>query len=378
MGQRNTSQVPAHVLDFLSRPESYPEQPTRVEIIETHMSWVFLLDRHVYKLKKPVQRPFLDFRSLAARKRFCLEEVRLNRRLAPDVYLGIVPLTGTDGGLVLGGGGPVRDWLVCMRRLPAERMLDRMIASGEPSSAELYRVSRLLISFYRSAPRRRLAPEWFILRLRREVALNRLDLIDPRRSPSPGLARSLCACHLRFVDLHLPLLHKRAARICEAHGDLRPEHLCLEPQPIAIDRLEFEPTFRLLDPVDELSYLAMECERLGSERVGTKLLDGYMTSLGDHVPEPLIAFYKGVRACQRARLAVLHLHEDSPSTAREHWLRRASAYLNLAARHVGAASSIITVAPPLAGEGRSGVGRLAQVARSRISAPADLPKTSVS
>jgi aminoglycoside phosphotransferase family enzyme len=243
-----------------------------------------------------------------------------------------------------------------MRRLPAERMLDRVIESGEPSSAELYRVSRLLISFYRSVPRRRLAPESFILRLRREVALNRLDLINPRRSPSPGLARSLCACHLRFIDLHLPLLRKRAARICEAHGDLRPEHLCLEPQPIAIDRLEFEPAFRLLDPVDELSYLAMECERLGSERVGTRLLDDYMAGLGDRVPEPLIAFYKGVRACQRARLAVLHLHGNSRAAIREHWLGRALAYLNLAARYVGAVSSIRAFSARSNGEPRCGAG----------------------
>ena len=335
-----TGEVPASVLAFLSQPDSYAEGPGRVEVIETHMSWVFLLDRHVYKLKKPVLRPFLDFRSVAARRRFCLEEVRINRKLAGDVYLGAVPLTKSDGQLGLAGDGGVIDWLVHMRRLPADRMLDRVISTGGPSDAELDRLSHLLVGFYRTALRRRVAPEAYVLRLRREIALNRLDLTDPNRSPLPGLARQLSASQLRFIVRHLPLLRKRAWRISEVHGDLRPEHLCLEPRPVAIDRLEFEPRFRLLDPVDELCYLAMECERLGNPRVGSRLLRTYAAGVGDCVPKPLIAFYKGLRACQRARLAVLHISATSPVAMRARWLDRASEYLALAAQYVGAVSQV--------------------------------------
>ena len=335
-------QVPTSVLGFLSQPESYPERPSGVQKIETHMSWVFLLNRHVYKLKKPVLRPFLDFRSLAARRRFCQEEVRLNRKLAPDVYLGAVPLTESDDQLAVNGGGKVIDWLVRMRRLPADRMLDRVILAGGPSHAELDRLNHLLVGFYRAAPRRRLAPEAYVARLRQEIALNRLDLIDPSRSPLTGLARFVSTMHLQFIALHLSLLRERAARISEVHGDLRPEHLCLEPKPVAIDRLEFKPMFRYLDPVDELCYLAMECERLGAERLGSRLLHEYSTGLGDRVPESLIAFYKGLRACQRARLAVLHLNAGSSAVIRARWIGRASEYLGLAARYGG---SVLTPHP---------------------------------
>ncbi len=117
---------------FLSRPGSYPEPTARVDTIETHMSWVFLTDRQAWKLKKPVRTTWLDFTTAAARRRNCEAELRLNRRLATDVYLEIVPLALDDGGrLRLGDGGGVIDWLVRMRRLPAARMLDRLIARGE-------------------------------------------------------------------------------------------------------------------------------------------------------------------------------------------------------------------------------------------------------
>ena len=115
----------------LSRPESYPEETAAVEVVQTHMSCVFLTDRHAWKLKKPVRHDFLDFSTLEARRADCEEELRLNRRLARDVYLEIVPLTFTsDGALRLGGDGEVMEWLVKMRRLPAQLMLDHAIRHG--------------------------------------------------------------------------------------------------------------------------------------------------------------------------------------------------------------------------------------------------------
>ena len=113
---------------FLRQPQTYPEKPARVETIETHMSWVFLTPQHAFKLKKPVRYDYLDFSTLAARRKSCEEERRLNRRLAPGVYLDVIPLVlGSDGAMHLGGPGEILDWLVMMRRLPAPRMLDSLI-----------------------------------------------------------------------------------------------------------------------------------------------------------------------------------------------------------------------------------------------------------
>src|SRR4030066_84923 len=113
---------------FLRHPQTYPEKPSRIETIETHMSWVFLTPQHAFKLKKPVRYDYLDFSTVAARKKNCEEERRLNQRPAPGVYLNVIPLTlGSDGAMRLGEPGEILDWLVMMRRLPALQMLDRLI-----------------------------------------------------------------------------------------------------------------------------------------------------------------------------------------------------------------------------------------------------------
>ena len=124
---------------FLASPLAYVERPTQVETIETHYSWVFLTDRYVYKLKKPLRGTGFDFSTIEARRRNAETEVRLNRRLAPDVYLGVVPLILKAGGnLSIGGKGAITDWLVEMVRLPAERMLDRCLARGDWHYAHIH------------------------------------------------------------------------------------------------------------------------------------------------------------------------------------------------------------------------------------------------
>ncbi len=126
---------PAELVEMLSDPRSYAERPSQVTVCETHISWVFLTDRHAYKLKKPVRFDFLDYGTVEARRRACDDEVRLNRRLARDVYLGVEPVTSdTAGKPRLGGRGAAIDWVVKMRRLRADRMLDQMIVSRTLSS----------------------------------------------------------------------------------------------------------------------------------------------------------------------------------------------------------------------------------------------------
>ncbi len=140
-------------VDFLRQPGSYPEGTSRVDVIETHMSFVFLLDRYVYKLKKPIRFKLLNLVTLEDRRRNCQAEVRLNRRLAPDVYIGVVPL-GRDerGAFRLGTEANITDWLVKMKRLPASSMLDAVIEAGTLRRDDVERLGRALAAFYRSAP----------------------------------------------------------------------------------------------------------------------------------------------------------------------------------------------------------------------------------
>jgi uncharacterized protein len=317
------------------------ERPAQVEAIETHMSWVFLTDRFAYKLKKPVCHPLSDLRSPEARRRNCLAEVRLNRRLAPDVYLGVRLLTFTEGStrLRLGGGGREVDWLVVMRRLPAALMLDRALRSGGPERADLDRVALRLARFYQGLVPEPVAPaarrRWYEHELRlcwRELGRSEFGLEAARIELLVGRLGD-------FLRAHPDMLAQRhrEGRIVEGHGDLRPEHVGLEREPVIIDCLEFSRRLRLVDPADELAFLALECAMLGQPGAGERLQRSYESLAGDRPPAQLIAWYGGGRALLRARLCAIHSLEPGARPASA-WLRQAERYLEVALAYADALS----------------------------------------
>ena len=319
---------------FLGSPGAYPDRPEAVEVIETHMSWVFLAGPLAYKLKKPVRYDFLDFSTTEARREDCEREIRLNRRLAGGVYRRIVPLTvRSDGALRLEGDGTIADWLVEMRRLPAHRMLDAALRAGTVSADDIRRVGRLLNRFYRRAPRVAVPAARYRKRFEDGIRANRDELSRAHYALDAGRIGRLHRAQQAFIARDGGLLERRArdGRIVDAHGDLRPEHVCLTPQPVIIDCLEFRREFRVLDPVDELAYLALECDRLGAPEVGDRLLRVHLDAAGDGVPDRLISFYKAFRACLRARIAIWHI-ADHEVRDMKRWQARARDYLRLAER----------------------------------------------
>jgi aminoglycoside phosphotransferase family enzyme len=319
---------------FLERPGSFPEPTTRVEAIETHMSWVFLTDEYAYKLKKPVRFKLLNLATLEDRRRNCETEVTWNRRLAPGVYLGVVPL-GLDenGRLALGSEREVVDWLVKMRRLPAESMLDRLIAAGKLERSELRRVAETLARFYQAAPRASLGEEDYRLRFVREVEEIVRELEE--LSPIPGARiHAVAAALLRFARDRADVLRSRVreGRVVEAHGDLRPEHVCVLREPVVIDCLEFDPELRLLDPADELSFLVMECELAGGPAfIEDELFAAYRARTSDRPPPSLVRFYETFRAFLRAKITIWHLKDRDVKDA-EKWISKTSRYVEAAER----------------------------------------------
>jgi len=312
---------------LLARPATHGSDVVSVETVETHMSLVFLAGPTVYKLKKPVVYPFLDFSTLAARERNCRDELRLNRRLAPDVYLGLSTITReADAGLALDGEGEVVDWLVRMRRLPAGRTLDRLIAQGTVTAAQVGAIGSVLARFYAGAERGRIDADEYVRQLRSEHAISRAVI----GGFEDGLATSLLAEVQGFLDEDDTLLRDRVAegRIVDGHGDLRPEHVWLETPPLVIDCLEFNERLRQVDPFDEITYLGLECARLGAGWIGPRLLQILSSALDDAVDPRLLRFYARYRACVRARLALAHLAEPSPREP-ERWQPLARAYLRL-------------------------------------------------
>ena len=319
----------------LSRPETYPDAPPRVEVIETHMSFVFLTPQHAYKLKKPARYPFLDFSTLELRRRYCDEELRLNQRLAAGVYLDVVALRrGPEGRLHIAAEGVAIEWLVKMARLPREHRLDERIRLGALPDHELIALAARLAGFYRSCGPEPIAAELYRSRLRAEIETDRTVLDAHAALLEPRVIETALAALADFVERRHALLDRRIdeRRIVEGHGDLRPEHVYLLAEPVVLDALEFNRALRIVDPADELAFLALECERLGAARVGPILFREYADRTGDAPPAPLIDFYKARRASLRARLCILHLPEiDGQRGAR--WVEAARRYLAMAAAY---------------------------------------------
>lgn len=322
-------------LAFLRQPASYPFPVSRVETVETHMSWVFLTERHAYKLKKPVNYGIPDFSTLEARHFFCDEEVRLNRRLAPAVYLASLSLSvDASGHLEIDGSGEAVDWLVAMRRLPAERMLDRAIRCGVASGKDMIRVANHLAAFYRTCLPVPVAPADYRGRFGRDIALCRETLAQPRFGLPTSDIDAAYDAQREALQRMAPLLDERVdgRHIVEGHGDLRAEHVCLEGNVAIIDCLEFSRQLRIADPLDELGFLALECERLNAPLLGDDLFRAYEAATGESGPAGLVHFYKSIRAGLRARLAIRHLDEEMFRCSPE-WGRRAMQYLELAVSH---------------------------------------------
>jgi aminoglycoside phosphotransferase family enzyme len=320
------------VVAFLRRPQTYPDQPRAVESIETHMSWVFLTERHAYKLKKPIRYDSLDFSTPELRRRDCEEEVRLNRRLARDVYLGVLTLNrNVRGALAIGGAGEPIDWLVWMRRLPADRMLDARIRCGGIEETEVRPAAFELAKFFAGAPPVAITAAEYLTRLARGVRSDRAELCRPELELPADRIASIADAQLAVLERRVELFAERvrSGRIVEGHGDLRPEHVCLLPQPAIIDCLEFARELRICDPADELAFLALECERLGAPAVGRWFLDVYREVTGDEPPPELLRFHRNYRALRRAVIAVWHL-ADPMYRDPDPWLALARRYLTLA------------------------------------------------
>ena len=330
---------------FLSRPEGYPAGTKSMTARETHMSWIFMTDSHVYKLKKPVKFPYLDFTRLERREAACRAELSLNRRLAPDVYLAVQPLIWTSKGFSLGDlgrhvlegaahvpKGEVVDWLVVMRRLDERNTLESGLRRGDVSSADVERLVRTLGNFYQNA--RRLSPtrQGHLSMWRKAVEYNRRILLEEHfRLPRADI-ETIVAAQRGFLNQRADVLLDRVAqrRIVDAHGDLRPEHIWMTDPVRIIDCLEFDQRLRALDPLDEVAFLHVECMACNAAKVGDRVRKGLMMRLGDDQSTGLFDFYHSYRAMLRARLSIAHLLDAKPRDP-EKWRPQTQAYLATAA-----------------------------------------------
>jgi len=329
------------LIDALRRPETYPHPAEDPVIRQTHISVVALAGSYAYKVKKPVDLGFLDFTSLEARLHFCREEVRLNRRLAPDVYLGVVPLTDVGGRLRVEGSGPPVEYAVKMERLPDEATLHHRLRREELSEEIVARLGERVAAFHGQAAS---GPEIDRYGCLQVVEANARENIERSRGgvgscmSDEVLTRLTTGLERRLRQLgRLIEARARGHRTRDTHGDLHLDHVYLFPDRtppgdlVIIDCIEFNERFRYSDPVADMAFLVMDLVFHGRPDLGRVFAGAYFDAVDDPDGSALLPFYVAYRAAVRGKVEGLVAGEDEVPT-RERWeaVRRARAHWLLA------------------------------------------------
>jgi aminoglycoside phosphotransferase family enzyme/predicted kinase len=302
------------LLKSLQKPDSYPDTVTSVELIQTHVSYIFLTNHHAYKIKKPVDFGFLNFSTIDRRRFYCNEEVRLNRRLCPDIYEGVVELRESEHGPVFFGNGTIIDYAVKMRRLPAEFMLDRLIESDSISADVMRRVSRVIAEFHRVAPSSAAVAEYGRLeRIMYNWQENFDQTIPFEETTLSADDRELIRIWVTaFASEHEQLFKNREEQgyIRECDGDIHLENICLDNGNVHIfDCIEFNDRFRYCDTAADIAFLLMDLDYHGRHDLSDDVIEEYVAVSGDAGSLALIDFYKIYRAFVRAKVESFRLHD---------------------------------------------------------------------
>jgi aminoglycoside phosphotransferase family enzyme/predicted kinase len=372
---------PTELLAALSDPAAYPHHPPSVEVRQTHISLVFLAGDRVFKVKKPVDFGFLDFRALERRRHFCEEEVRLNRRLAPEVYRGVVPVTRDAAGRVrVGGHGEVVEWAVEMERLPDDATLGARIRDGTAGRAEVEALAARVAAFHAATVG---GPQVAAFGRFEVVAENARDNFAQAaslagRAVSPAVLARLRALTESALARLRPPIEARAARGVprDGHGDLRLDHVYHfpgrpPPRDLAvIDCIEFSERFRCGDPVADMAFLVMDLRFAGRDDLARDFGEAYFRASGDAEGRFLLPFYTAYRSAVRGKVAGLQLGEkEIPEGEKAQALARARAHWLLALRELEAPARrpCLVLTAGLPGTGKSTLARgLAAAAGFRV------------
>ena len=272
-------------------------------LIETHISWVLLAGDHAYKIKKPVRLPFVDYGTLDVRQRFCEEEVRLNRRLAPSLYLGVTRITGSQESPALDGAGPVLEYAVRMRRFAPGALFSEQLDAGKLASGDIDKLASLLADFHSDSAPAAPGDGFASTERRRTVTLAALDGAGPAATEAEQ-ARLRAWLETGAAAL-APLWTARleSGRVRECHGDLHLDNLVrLGSEVAAFDCIEFDPALRFIDVLDDIAFAVMDFSARGRHDFAFRLLNGWLDRTGDHEALPALGFSVVYRALVRAQV----------------------------------------------------------------------------
>ena len=327
------------LVEALLESKAYPEAPQRIELIQTQMSFVFLTDDYVYKVKKPVNLGYLDYTTEEKRQFYCQREVELNRRLCPDVYLGVVPITQDRGHIFIEGGGGIIEHAVKMRHLPKEAMLDVLLVNNRVSPEMITSVAQKLVEFHQKAETNANISVFGNLNA---ITQNSNENFTQTEKYIGNTISQERYKHIKdytssFVTENASLFRMRITQgmIRDCHGDLHAAHICFMNGICIYDCIEFNDRFRYCDVASEVAFLAMDLDHYRRDDLSHSFVNAYVAQSQDKELLNLLNFYKCYRAYVRGKVESFKL--DDPYISEEEKVRVlaiAKSYFELAESYI--------------------------------------------
>ena len=348
------------IIESMTRPDFYPHHPETVELVQTHISYVFIAGDYVYKVKKPVNFGFLDFTTLEKRKFYCKEELRLNKRLAPSIYLDVVPIVRDNlGSLSPRGDGEIIEYAVRMKKLPLDKMLKILLAQSQADAKIMDAVAKKIAQFHTAAETGGSIDEMGSIKtIRRNSEENFAQTEKYIDVTIPAYQYQFIKEYVeRFLAINKQLLEKRVVehKIRDCHGDLHLEHICIDDEIIVFDCIEFNERFRFSDVAAEVAFLTMDLDYNGYFRQAEDFTLSYLKYSGDTDMQALLNFYRCYYAYVRGKVISFRLDQQEIAIAERAEIKQTSSkYFDLAytyAAHLEKPALILTAG--LIGSGKS-------------------------
>jgi len=347
------------LIQSLLQSSVYDHAVLKIELIETHISWVILTGNYAYKIKKPCKLGFLDFSTLAKRKFYCEEELRLNQRLASSIYLDVIPITGMPRQPVLNGTGQVIEYAIKMIQFPQQAQLDRMLVTGKLDHRHMDAFAHTIADFHRAAHIATQETDFGNPDHVYHAVAQTFDQIKQQPSSLPfdaEITELETWCKSTFEKL-TPLFEqrKRDGFIRECHGDMHLRNLIWwNDQPFAFDCLEFDPDLRWIDTLSEIAFLVMDLDSRKQQKLAQRLLNAYLEQTGDYAGMPAFRFYLVYRAIVRAMVDLIRSEQPdiSPDEKQEAEIEFLD-YLKLAHSYCQHKKPLLIITHGLSASGKS-------------------------